>query len=58
MIGEMARLAVGTDVVQVLNDIAPDDVVPHGAAIWAMLAEQHPGFFEPTIHLIPTHDEL
>ena len=36
-LGVLARQVVGTDTVKIVTDLAPTDVVPHGAAIWARI---------------------
>jgi hypothetical protein len=37
--------AVGTDVVRLMTDIDPSEVVAHGAAVWARMMQQQPEDF-------------
>jgi hypothetical protein len=36
-LGELALRAVGTDVVKLMTHVAPEEVVAHGAAVWARM---------------------
>jgi hypothetical protein len=37
--------AVGTNVVRLMTDIDPSEVVAHGAAVWARMMQQNPEDF-------------
>ncbi|KAF1842212.1 uncharacterized protein K460DRAFT_435543 [Cucurbitaria berberidis CBS 394.84] len=55
----MAYRAVGTQMVSVMTEIAPTDVVAHGAAVWARLVQQFPdNFVTESGNKIVEHDEL
>ena len=36
---------MGTEVVQVMTEIEPSEVVAHGAAVWARMTQEHPELF-------------
>lgn len=58
-LGVLARRAVGTQVVKVMMEIDPADVVAHGAAVWARMTQQSPQRFIPYAgNRITGHDEL
>jgi hypothetical protein len=44
-LGLIALKAVGTETVKLVTDLAPSEVVPHGAAMWARLVQGPPKGF-------------
>lgn len=58
----MARRAVGTEIVKVMTDIDPSEVLAHGAAVLAQWVMQDPKTFMVDKSVLETedweHDEL
>ena len=58
-IGEIAQQTIGTDVVAVLTEIDPVDVIAHGAAVFARRTKMVPEkFIIQAGNYIVDHDEL
>ncbi|KAF2123917.1 hypothetical protein P153DRAFT_303421 [Dothidotthia symphoricarpi CBS 119687] len=58
-LGMIAKMAVGTEVVNVVTDIDPTEAVAHGAAVWARLTQQFPqNFLSQCTVNFRQHDEL
>jgi hypothetical protein len=56
-LGELALRAVGTDVVKLMTHIAPEEVVAHGAAVWARMTVEDAEHWWSCPPRVMYHDE-